>query len=353
MNARNYTHYFIVDINVDNLSENQAVKDAAALLRKNETVAFPTETVYGLGGNALSGEAIARIFKAKGRPADNPLIAHVADKEDIYRYTEDVNEKAEQLIDAFWPGPLTLIFPHNGSLSEAVTAGLPTVAIRMPGHPLALALIRKAGVPVAAPSANTSGRPSPTSAAHVRVDLDGKIAAVVDGGATGVGLESTVVDCSGDIPVILRPGGITKEQLEEVIGPVEVDPALAAETAAPRSPGMKYTHYAPNAALTVVEGSDRFFQEQIDEAARSGRRVGILVPEEKAGRYTGAAEQVVCGSSHDLRTVARDLYAGLRAFDLSGRSDVIFAAAVPETDIGQAVMNRLRKAAGNRIVSEK
>ncbi|TMW72524.1 threonylcarbamoyl-AMP synthase [Alteribacter natronophilus] len=347
------TRYLSVDSDVDNLTETGAVRTAAALLKDNLTVAFPTETVYGLGGNAESREAIERIFRAKGRPADNPLIAHVARKDDVYRYASSVSEQAEQLMDAFWPGPLTIIFPHNGTLPEAVTAGLSTVALRMPGHPLALAIIEEAGVPVAAPSANTSGRPSPTAAVHVREDLDGKIAAIVDGGATGVGVESTVVDCSSEKPAILRPGGITKEEIENIIGSVEVDSALSAGDEAPRSPGMKYTHYAPNAAVTVVSGSDRFFQEQINNAAAQGRRVGVLVPEEKKDLFTGVEEERICGSVNDMASVARDLYASLRSFDLSGRSDLILAMAVPETEIGQAIMNRLRKAAGNRVIAEK
>ncbi|MBM7095575.1 threonylcarbamoyl-AMP synthase [Bacillus sp. H-16] len=341
-----------VEKDVDNLAESHHIQEAAERLIQNEVVAFPTETVYGLGGNAQSDKAIDRIFQAKGRPSDNPLIVHIAKRDDVKRYVEKTNELGEKLMNAFWPGPLTLVFRHNGRLSTKVTAGLDTVGIRMPDHPVALAVIEASGLPIAAPSANTSGRPSPTTAAHVQEDLRGKIAGIVDGGATGVGLESTVVDCTGEEPMILRPGGITKEQLEAVVGKVAVDPSLAQEKEAPRSPGMKYTHYAPKAEMILVDGSDRFFQEQIDKANRKGLNAGILVPVEKSETFSGMRRQEICGTESDISTVARELYGALRSFDSGEAVDVIFARTVGEAALGQAVMNRLRKAAGNRVLTE-
>ncbi|WP_096440831.1 L-threonylcarbamoyladenylate synthase [Alteribacter populi] len=345
------THYWVVDEGVDNLCEHPQIKAAAQLLKDQQVVAFPTETVYGLGGNAQSDDAIDRVFQAKGRPSDNPLIVHIASRDLVYDYVSTVNKKAKQLMDAFWPGPLTIVFPHNGTLSTKVTAELPTVAIRMPDHPVALAILTEAALPVAAPSANTSGRPSPTTADHVFGDLDGKIAGIVNGGPTGVGVESTVIDCSGEVPMILRPGGLTKEKIERVVGPVDVDPSLIEEQEAPRSPGMKYTHYAPIAKVTLVEGTDSFFQRQIDKAKQEGLGVGVLVTEEKAGSFEGVTT-VTCGTRDNLASVARGLYGALRQFDDHGEVDVIIAQVYPETDIGQAIMNRLRKAAANRIVVE-
>ena len=244
------TKVWKVDKYVDNLENNPQVVDAANFLRENEVVALPTETVYGLGGNAKSDVAVAKIFAAKGRPSDNPLIIHIAEKKQLSTFVAEVPDKAEVLMEAFWPGPLTIIFKKKeGVLAETATAGLATVAVRMPDHPVALALLKRCGLPIAAPSANSSGKPSPTNAQHVMDDLNGKIAGVIDGGATGIGVESTVIDCTEAIPVILRPGGVTKEQLEAVIGEVRVDAALTDEAARPKAPGMKYRHYAPNAPL--------------------------------------------------------------------------------------------------------
>ncbi len=353
MKEQQMTNFWSVENNVDNLLESPEILEAAQLLKHNEVVAFPTETVYGLGGNAQSDIAIERIFNAKGRPSDNPLIVHVSKREDVLDYVNQTTEVSERLMDAFWPGPLTLIFEHNETLSKKVTAGLSTVGIRVPDDPVALAVIEASGCPIAAPSANTSGRPSPTTAAHVEEDLSGKIAGIVDGGSTGVGLESTVVDCTGVVPMILRPGGITKEQLEEVVGEVAVDPSLMEEKEAPRSPGMKYTHYAPKAEMTLVHGSDAFFQQQIDQAVEEGLTVGILVPKEKDERFTGAVRTEVCGEAGQIESVARELYGALRRFDSGESIDVIFAQTVGEASLGQAVMNRLRKAAGNRVIVEE
>ncbi len=269
------------------------IKEAALLLKKNEVVAFPTETVYGLGGNALSDQAIDKIYQAKGRPGDNPLIVHISEKKQIHDLCTQVTPAAEKLINAFWPGPLTVILPSNGSVSEKVTAGLPTVAVRMPEHPIALALIREAGLPVAAPSANTSGRPSPTSAGHVIKDLKGKIAGIVDGGMTGVGLESTVVDATSSPITILRPGGITRAQLEEVIGKVTVDPSLLNEKARPKSPGMKYTHYAPQAPLFLVESGISGINSEIEHAHNERKKTGVLTVDEHVREFPASGHYIV------------------------------------------------------------
>ncbi|MDQ0257180.1 L-threonylcarbamoyladenylate synthase [Evansella vedderi] len=335
---------------INNLEEDPSIQIAAQRLQEGEVVAFPTETVYGLGGNALSDKAIHRIFQAKGRPSDNPLIVHIADENKLDDYVEKIPSHAQKLMEAYWPGPLTIVLEDKGKLSTGVTAGLSTVAVRMPDHPIALALIRAANLPLAAPSANTSGKPSPTTAQHVYKDLKGSISTIIDGGPTGVGVESTVVDCTGKTVTILRPGGITKEQLEEVVGPVDVDPALITEDTAPKSPGMKYTHYAPSAPLVLVDGSPAFFEKKISEARASGKRVGILISEENKGRFI-AHKEVVLGSKKDLSTVAAKLYESLRIFN-EQEVDIIFSEVYPEMNLGAAIMNRLRKAAGGNVLVE-
>jgi L-threonylcarbamoyladenylate synthase len=345
------TKVWIVDKNVDKLKNNPQVVDAAHFLRENKVVALPTETVYGLGGNAESDEAVAKIFLAKGRPSDNPLIIHIADKQQLTRFVKEVPLKAERLMDKFWPGPLTIIFKKKeGVLSEKATAGLDTVAVRLPDHPVALALLQACQLPIAAPSANSSGKPSPTNAGHVLDDLNGKIAGVLDGGPTGVGVESTVIDCTESIPVILRPGGITKEQIEAVIGEVTLDPALVDEASKPKSPGMKYKHYAPNAPLYLVNGSKVFLQKLVEEKQRDGLRVGILTTEENRSEYN-AALVLACGKRSQLETVATALYDTLRAFNQE-KVDIIYSEMFPNTGVGHAIMNRLQKAAGNKIISE-
>lgn len=335
--------------------EPEAVEEAARILRRGGLVAFPTETVYGLGANALDGRAVARIFEAKGRPQDNPLIVHVAGKEQVGSLAESVPASAKILMEAFWPGPLTLVLPVGGAVPGEVTAGLSTVAVRMPAHPVALALIRAAGVPVAAPSANISGRPSPTTAEHVLRDLGGRIEAVLDGGPAGVGVESTVLDLTAPVPLVLRPGGVTLEELREALGAVEIDPAAAAGFPAgekPRSPGMKYTHYAPRAPLLLVEGRPEAVAAKIMELASGqramGKRVGIL---SYAGGedFSSAGEVVLAGRRDKPETVAAELYAALRRFDELD-VDVILAGGLDERGVGLAVMDRLRKAAGGRII---
>ncbi|GHH97931.1 L-threonylcarbamoyladenylate synthase [Neobacillus kokaensis] len=347
------TNVWKVDKYVDKLESNPHIVDAAHFLRENEVVALPTETVYGLGGNAENDEAVTKIFAAKGRPSDNPLIIHIADKVQLDRFVKEIPVKADALMDAFWPGPLTIIFnKKEGVLSEKATAGLNTVAVRMPDHPVALALLAACDLPIAAPSANSSGKPSPTTAAHVVDDLNGKIAGVLDAGATGVGVESTVVDCTEEIPVIFRPGGITKEQLETVIGEVRIDPALTnTEGAArPKSPGMKYRHYAPNAPLYLVSGTREFLQHLVEEKRQEGLRVGVLTTEEHTGEFD-ADVVLACGRRSELESVAAALYDILRRFNQTD-VDVIFSEMFPTSGVGLAIMNRLQKAAGNKIIAE-
>lgn len=335
-------------IKIDNPIENtRKIEEAAALLRDNEVVAFPTETVYGLGANAKSDEAVKKIFEAKGRPSDNPLIVHISNAGQLEELVEHVPDKARMLMDAFWPGPLTLVFPKKEVLSKTATAGLDTVAIRMPDHPLALALIEAADLPIAAPSANLSGKPSPTTAQHVDKDLNGRIRCIVDGGETGVGVESTVVDCTEEIPVILRPGGVTKEVIESIIGPVGEDPALHNAADIPKSPGMKYTHYAPDAPFVLVDGDKELIQQLVNEKRRNGLRAGVLTTEENKD-FFAADVVVVCGQRQELETVAANLYDALRAFD-DEKVDCIYGEMFPTDGIGSAIMNRLLKASGHSV----
>lgn len=328
---------------------------AAAVIRRGGLVAFPTETVYGLGANGLDEEAASKIYKAKGRPSDNPLILHIADKKQVLEIADGVPEKAERLMEVFWPGPLTLIFKKKACVPYGTTGGLDTVAVRMPDHPVALRLIKTAQTPIAAPSANTSGKPSPTRAEHVRVDMDGKIDLILDGGPVGIGLESTIVDMTGEIPVILRPGFITKEMLETVVGSVEEDTSLSGEyteNTRPKAPGMKYRHYAPKAELTLVQGELMNVVERIkglaDEKAEKGLRVGIIATEETMQCYAGRDVRII-GSRSDTASIARNLYSVLREFD-DMDVDCIFSETFSEQELGGAIMNRLVKAAGHNII---
>ncbi|MGE0908864.1 L-threonylcarbamoyladenylate synthase [Bacillus atrophaeus] len=343
------TKRWTVDVHDKLSTKDPQIAQAADLLRQNEVVAFPTETVYGLGANAESTEAVMKIYEAKGRPSDNPLIVHIADISQLDRIAGPASEKAKKLMKQFWPGALTLVLPCKpGVLSPRVTSGLETVAVRMPDHPLALALIRSSGLPIAAPSANLSGKPSPTRAEHVEHDLNGRIAGIIDGGATGLGVESTVISCSEDMPVLLRPGGITKEQIEEEIGEVLVDKGLTEKNETPISPGMKYTHYAPSAPLAVTEGSAERIQALVREYQQSGKRVGVLTTEERADIYEADFVKS-CGRRDQLETVAASLYDALRSFD-EVKVDFIIAEAFPNTGVGHAIMNRLMKAAGGKVI---
>ncbi|MCG7408053.1 threonylcarbamoyl-AMP synthase [Paenibacillus sp. ACRRX] len=413
--------------------QEQAIQEAAQLLAQGQTVAFPTETVYGLGADATSTAAVEQIFYAKGRPSDNPLIVHVADQSEVELLVQPYNELVSHLMERFWPGPLTLVLPvRQGAVSPKVTAGLATVAVRMPDHAVARRLIRAAGCPIAAPSANRSGRPSPTTAAHVMEDLDGRIAGIVDGGPTGVGVESTVVEVHGDRVHVLRPGGVTLAMLQEFCSQVTIDPAVdpeggmlhhglmervpntsaapgvdstvvtpvadskiesnsvstaivessieqisepnrlstyehelelftsnsddtnvAASTEAPRSPGMKYTHYAPTGVMCIVRGASAdaisaYIQADIADAKRRGETTGVLAFREHTDRYR-ADVVAELGSLSELNQAAQLLYSALRRFDDAGVT-YILAEACPTEGIGLAVMNRLVKAAGHRIV---
>lgn len=330
------------------------LREAAAILREGGLVAFPTETVYGLGADALNEEAARKIYAAKGRPSDNPLIAHIAGEAGLRPLVAEIPETARRLMDAFWPGPLTIIFPKSDAVPLGTTGGLNTVAVRMPSDPTARRLIELAGVPVAAPSANTSGRPSPTTAAHVLQDMDGRIDMIVDGGPVGIGVESTIVDVTGPAPALLRPGAITMEMLRDCVGAVEIDPAILGPVSAdvrPKAPGMKYRHYAPKADMTIFEGETAAVTAAIHRTAASelakGRRVGIICTEETRGMYPlGIVKSI--GLRAKKETVAHNLYAVLREFDDLG-VDVICSESFEGGDLSQAIMNRLCKAAGYRI----
>ncbi|QXE03471.1 L-threonylcarbamoyladenylate synthase [Terribacillus sp. DMT04] len=321
--------------------DKQAMSEAAALLKQGEAVAFPTETVYGLGADATNEQAVRKIFEAKGRPSDNPLIVHVANINQLENLVEEVPDVAYKLLEAFSPGPLTLILKSKGTVAPNVSAGLDSIGIRIPSHPVGLRLLEEAAIPIAAPSANISGRPSPTKAAHVVHDLNGRIAGIMDGGPTGIGLESTVLDCTEAVPVILRPGGVTAEAIQKVIGTVMIDPGLAGEQKEkPKAPGMKYTHYAPEAPLYLVKEN---MQQQADKLTEAGEKVGIIATEELAATLDSERVQV-CGTSKDLATVAEHLYDALRHFKKSDVS-VILCESFPKQDVGAAIMNRLEKAA--------
>lgn len=335
--------------------DRQVIQKAALILRSGGLVAFPTETVYGLGANALDAEAVASIFQAKGRPQDNPLIIHVAEKEAVYRLAAWVPETACKLMDAFWPGPLTIILPRGSEVLPEVSAGLSSVALRMPAHHVALELIKEAGVPVAAPSANLSGRPSPTMAEHVLEDLGEYIDAVLDGGPADMGIESTVLDLTTAVPVILRPGGVTPEEIARLIGELRVDPAAGGESdlnSKPLSPGMKYRHYAPGAPVILIEGDPQQVAERLAELIAGyrvvGKKVGVLAYEETACYYK-QGEVMVAGKRREPAGVASRLYSVLRRFDELG-VEVILAEGLEPIGLGLAVMNRLRRAAGGNII---
>ncbi|MBO5574030.1 MAG: threonylcarbamoyl-AMP synthase [Clostridium sp.] len=332
----------------------RSIRAGAEIIRRGGLVAFRTETVYGLGGNALDKEASGKIYAAKGRPSDNPLIAHVCDMDMTEEITEEIPETGRRLAEAFWPGPMTLIFRKNDRVPLETTGGLDTVAVRMPSDRQALMLIREAGVPIAAPSANTSGRPSPTKAEHVYQDLSGKIDMILDGGQTGIGLESTIVDVTGEVPMLLRPGAVTMEMLREAVGTVETDPAITGPVSPdvhPRAPGMKYRHYAPKAELTLVEGETEKVVSRICALAAGkiaeGKKVGIICTDETRNRYP-LGSVLSIGKRGSEASVAHNLYAVLREFDDRGM-EFIYSEGFPEDHLGQAIMNRLNKAAGYHI----
>lgn len=334
---------------LDPIRDEAAFAQAGALLRAGEVVGIPTETVYGLAANALDGAAVAKIFKAKGRPQDNPLIVHIADIEQLAGLVRHVPPAAEQLARAFWPGPLTIILPKADCIPDEVSAGLDTVGIRLPSHPVARQLIRAAGVPLAAPSANLSGRPSTTTAGHVLADLGGLIPAVVEGGPCMVGVESTVVSLVGDKPRLLRPGGVSLEQLRAVLGEIEVDRALRekiGDDVQVSAPGMKYRHYAPKAPLTVVCGDPERTAAYITRHA--GLDAGVICFSECAFQFA-LHEKRIIGAADDVQTQARLVFDALRAFDDTAVRE-IWAQCPDEEGLGLAVANRLKKAAGFQVV---
>lgn len=336
--------------------DSESMREASELIAKGELVAFPTETVYGLGADALYPEAAKKIYAAKGRPSDNPLIVHISRFEDLDRLAREVPGEAKLLSDAFWPGPLTMIVWKNENVPYETTGGMDTVAVRMPDHPVALKLIEQSGCLIAAPSANTSGKPSPTEASHVALDMDGRIPLILDGGAVGIGIESTIVDLTEEVPMILRPGYITKEMLEEVLGQeVCIDPGIIATDCdrKPKAPGMKYKHYAPKADLVLVEGETDKVIEEINRLAdakrQCGLKVGVIATDETREAYI--ADCVVSiGARDDEDAIARHLYKILRDFD-DENVDAIYSESFATPRIGQAIMNRLLKAAGHQVLT--
>jgi len=343
----------IVKMDPDNL-DYDIIKEAAQIINNGGVVVFPTETVYGIGADALNDTAVEKIFKAKGRPQDNPLIVHIQDVEELYDLSREVPENAIILADKFWPGPLTMILYKKDILSDKITAGLSTAAIRFPKNKIALALIKESGKPIAAPSANTSGKPSPTEASHVIEDLMGKVDMIIDGGSTYIGIESTVVDVTGDVPMILRPGGITREDISRVLGKCDYDPAIikSNEKIVPKSPGQKYRHYSPKAKVILYKGTlDNIAQrivEDYDKFTQDGLRVGIMstVQTEK---YYEDKTTICVGDRTKPISISSNLFKNLRNFDHMGM-DVILAEAVEEEELGKAIMNRLGKAASETII---
>lgn len=338
-------------VDIDREKYKKDIRKAADLLRCGQVVAFPTETVYGLGAHALNKEAIKRIFLAKGRPSDNPLIVHIAHRRELMPLVSFIPAWAIPLMEAFWPGPLTLIFPKSDRVPDVTTGDLATVAIRMPLHPMALDLIDCCGFPLAAPSANLSGHPSPTTAEHVWHDMEGRIPLILDGGKAKIGLESTVLDLTGEVPIILRPGGVTQEMLQDVIPEVQIDPGAGQpleDGRKVRSPGMKYRHYAPLAKVLILSGALNKVIDKIlclyDGYTALGKKVGIMATGE-TWSYYGDRNSKVVGLRSDPATIAAGLFDCLRQFDHDGM-DIILAEAIPTCDIGMAIMNRLGRAAG-------
>lgn len=326
------------------------MKKAGEILRFGGLVAFPTETVYGLGADALNEEAAQKIYAAKGRPSDNPLIVHIADMEALDRIVESIPEEAGALARAFWPGPLTMIFHKKACVPYGTTGGLSTVAVRMPSDEIARELIRQGGGYIAAPSANVSGRPSPTTAQHVYEDMDGRIPMILDGGPVQIGLESTIVDLTEEYPVILRPGYITLDMVRSVTGKAEVDRGLIADDSSvrPKAPGMKYRHYAPKANLQIVEGPMEQVISYINRQCAASGKAGVICTEETRRRYP--AGDVKCiGSRKDELSIASHLFAILREFD-EDHVEQIYSESFDTPGLGQAIMNRLLKAAGHQKI---
>lgn len=341
----------------ENQMDPEAVRKAGKILQQGGIVAFPTETVYGLGGDALNPDSSRKIYAAKGRPSDNPLIVHICRMEDLHKIVSRIPESARKLAKAFWPGPLTMIFPKSEAVPYETTGGLDTVAVRFPSHRTAQAVIDAAGGYIAAPSANTSGRPSPTLARYVVEDMDGRIDMVIDGGDIPIGVESTIVDCTVEPPMLLRPGYITAEMLGEVLGEVSQDQTMmhGDTRERPKAPGMKYRHYAPKGDVTIYTGELERVVERICELAdaqcTAGKKVGIIATDESVKTYKNRVSKASiksAGTRNNEETIARHLYQILREFD-DEEVEVIYSEAFDESGIGQAIMNRLLKAAGHHV----
>lgn len=335
------------------------IKEAARIIKSGGLVAFPTETVYGLGANGLDKEASSKIYEAKGRPSDNPLILHISNTDELKGIVREIPPKAVLIMKAFWPGPLTLIFNKGDIVPYETTGGLDTVAVRMPNHPVALKLIEESGVPIAAPSANISGRPSPTTANHVYEDLNDRIDMIIDGGQVNIGLESTIIDVTGDVPMILRPGYITAEMIKKVVGDILYDKVVLARNKEdikgnykPKAPGMKYRHYAPKADFTMYEGSEGAVIKKINEMIAANKKenikTGVIATDETATLYDSYAQVISLGKREDEDTIAHNLYGALRNFDSNG-IEKIYGETFSGDGFGQAIMNRLTKAAGYHI----
>ncbi len=342
----------IVKMDPENI-DYSIIKKAARIINNGGVVVFPTETVYGIGADALNDEAVDKIFKAKGRPQDNPLIVHIADFDELYGLAETVPGNARKLAEKYWPGPMTMILYKKNILSDKITAGLKTAAIRFPVNKIALALIKESGKPIAAPSANTSGKPSPTEASHVIEDLMGKLDMIIDGGSTDIGLESTVVDMTSEFPMILRPGRVTREDIISVLGKCEYDPAIikSNEKIIPKSPGQKYRHYSPKAKVILYKGDVEKIAEKInedyDKFQAEGYKTGIMSTEQTEKSYAGKLT-IICGDRTKPLTISSMLFKSLRNFDHLG-VDIILAEAVDEKGLGKAIMNRLGKASSETI----
>ncbi len=347
----------LVQIDENNIDETAAaaLKRAGQIIRDGGLVAFPTETVYGLGGDALNPESSKKIYAAKGRPSDNPLIVHVADMDSVEAIVKEIPQAARKLADAFWPGPLTMIMNKSDKVPYETTGGLDTVAIRMPNNRIALELIRRSSGYIAAPSANTSGRPSPTVARYCVEDLSGKIEMIIDGGQVGIGLESTIVDLTSETPMILRPGYITREMLGEVLGIVDIDRTIIDGNSKerPKAPGMKYRHYAPKGELTIVEGAQdkvvAYINDMAGQLRAQGKRVGVIGTDASKDLYEADVVKSV-GNRKKEATIAHELFKVLREFD-DEDMDVMFSESFDDSGIGQAIMNRLLKAAGHNVIS--
>lgn len=344
----------VIQMTEDSINK-EAIARAGKILQNGGLVAFPTETVYGLGGNAMDPTASMKIYAAKGRPSDNPLIVHIADMKSLEKIVTSIPEKAKILAEKYWPGPMTMILQKADIVPVETTGGLNTVAVRFPSDKIAQELIKAAGGYVAAPSANTSGRPSPTTAGHVEEDLGAVIDMILDGGPVGIGLESTIVDFTEEIPVVLRPGYISLEMLQETLGEVKMDKGLISPESKvrPKAPGMKYRHYAPKADLSIVKGPMEkvisAINHLLEEEERSGKKVGIIATEETKDYYSGGIVKCI-GSREEEETIAHNLYEVLREFDQC-EVNVIYSEEFYTPRMGQAIMNRLLKAAGHKIIN--